>query len=136
MEALKIRTYSELSKLKTFAERYEYLKLTGVVGKETFGYDRYLNQALYCSAYWQRIRRQVILRDNACDLGIDGLEIKSHLIVHHMNPISVEDVLAHSEEILDPEYLICTTINTHNAIHYGHMEEEWKERKPGDTRLW
>lgn len=132
-----MRTYRELSQLKTFAERFDYLKLTGEVGKETFGYDRWLNQMLYSSREWQRLRREVIIRDNGCDLGIPGLEIKGRLIVHHMNPIIVEDVLQHSDKILDPEFLISTTIDTHNAIHYGiPRTDEIIERKPGDTCPW
>ena len=133
-----IRTYNELSKLKTFAERFEYLKLTGIVGKETFGYDRWLNQSLYHSDMWRRVRHEVIIRDNGCDLGIDGLEIKGRLIVHHMNPISKDDLLARSEDIILPDFLICTTIDTHNAIHYGDdsVLRQWKERTPGDTCLW
>lgn len=133
-----MRTYSELSKLKTFAERFEYLKLTGTVGKETFGYDRWLNQALYKSDLWHKARNEAIIRDRGCDLGIPGLEIKGRLIVHHMNPITKIDVLEHSESLIDPEFLICTTIDTHNAIHYGNdtVLNQWEERTPGDTCLW
>lgn len=133
-----MRTYSELSKMDTFAERFEYLKLTGLVGKETFGYDRWLNQALYHSDIWKRARNEVIIRDNGCDLGIPGLEIKGRIIIHHMNPIDKEEVLRHSEILVDPELLICTCIDTHNAIHYGNTSvlNQWKERTPGDTCLW
>ena len=133
-----MRTYSELSKLRTFAERFEYLKLTGKVGKETFGYDRWLNQALYKSDLWHKARNEAIIRDCGCDLGIPGLEIKGRLIVHHMNPITKIDVLEHSESLIDPEFLICTTIDTHNAIHYGNdtVLNQWEERTPGDTCLW
>lgn len=133
-----MRTYSELSKLKTFAERFEYLKLTGIVGKETFGYDRWLNQALYRSDLWHKARNEAIIRDCGCDLGIPGLEIKGRLIVHHMNPITKIEVLEHSESLIDPEFLICTTIDTHNAIHYGNdaVLNQWEERTPGDTCLW
>jgi len=132
------RTYSELIKLETFAERFEYLKLTGIVGKETFGYDRWLNQVLYHSGIWYHVRNKVIIRDNGCDLGVPGLEIKGRLIVHHINPIAKEDILEHAELLADPEFLICTSINTHNAIHYGDNSilKEWKERTPGDTCLW
>lgn len=133
-----IRTYSEMIKLPTFADRFKYLKLTGFVGKETFGFDRYLNQSLYHSDLWKSIRNQVIIRDNGCDLGIDGLEIRDRLIVHHMNPVTKEEIVAHSESLLDPEFLICTTINTHNAIHYGDdsILKPFIERRPGDTSLW
>ena len=133
-----IRTYSELIKLETYAERFEYLKLVGIVGKETFGRDRFLNQALYHSDEWHHIRNFVIVRDNGCDLGVPGLEIKGLLIVHHMNPIAKEDILKHSDDLINPEFLICTCIDTHNAIHYGNdvMLNQWKERTPGDTCLW
>lgn len=114
-----IRTYSELITLPTFIERYRYLKLDGVVGKETFGYDRYLNQLFYNSPEWKAIRREVILRDCGCDLGVPGFEIHGQIIIHHMNPISQEDILRRSEFLLDPEFLICTVDNTHKAIHYG-----------------
>ena len=133
-----IRTYSELVGLDGFAERFKYLKLIGTIGEETFGYDRYLNQALYHSDTWKSIRDYVIIRDNACDLAVDGLEIQGRLIVHHMNPISKLDIVEKSEIILDPEFLICTTINTHNAIHYGDdsILEPWIERRPNDTCPW
>ena len=133
-----MRTYSELVKLKTFAERFEYLKLSGVVGGKTFGNDRWLNQALYHSDEWHRVRNIVIIRDNACDLGIAGLEIKGRLIIHHMNPIDELDILHHSENLLNPDFLICTCIDTHNAIHYGDdsVLNPWHEREPGDTKLW
>lgn len=124
-----IRTYSELSKLKTFDERFRYLMLRGTVGSETFGYDRYLNQALYHSDDWDRVRDLVIIRDNGCDLGIEGNEIHSRIIVHHMNPITVDDIYSRSELVLDPEFLICTSLNTHNGIHYGD-EALLKERTP------
>lgn len=133
-----IRTYSELSQLNTFAERFEYLKLSGIVGRETFGSDRWLNQVLYHSDEWHRIRNLIIVRDNACDLGVPGLEINGRLIVHHMNPISEDDIIQHSEALLDPEFLICTCIDTHNAIHYGDdsVLNSWQAREPGDTKLW
>ena len=133
-----IRTYSELIKLETFAERFEYLKLVGIVGKETFGYDRWLNQTLYHSDEWHRTRRSIIVRDCGCDLAVPGLEIKGRLIVHHMNPLTEQDIILHSDAIFDPEFLICTCIDTHNAIHYGDESilNQWEARKPGDTRLW
>lgn len=114
-----IRTYTELSRLPSFEERYRYLRLTGQVGKETFGFDRYLNQVFYRSQRWKRIRDEVILRDNGCDLGVEGYEIYGRIIIHHMNPITLEDIERESIYLLDPEFLICTVHNTHNAIHYG-----------------
>lgn len=114
-----IRTYSELSLLPTFEERYRYLRLTGQVGQETFGFDRYLNQVFYRSQRWKKIRDHVIIRDNGCDLGVEGYEIHGRIIIHHMNPITIEDIERESNYLLDPEFLICTVHNTHNAIHYG-----------------
>ena len=117
-----IRTYSELSRLKTFKERYEYLRLDGVVGENTFGFNRYLNQAFYKSKEWKDIRRFVIIRDNGCDLGVEGYEIHTNIIIHHMNPIRQDDILSRTDLLMNPEYLITTTLNTHNAIHYGTEE--------------
>ena len=114
-----IRTYSELITLPTFEERYRYLKLTGRVGEDTFGFDRYLNQIFYQSDEWKSIRDYVIVRDGGCDLGIPDREIYGRILVHHMNPIRQEDILRRSKFLLDPEYLICTIKNTHDAIHYG-----------------
>lgn len=114
-----VRTYSKLILLPTFEERFRYLKLGGIVGKETFGVDRYLNQVLYRSDEWKRVRRDVIIRDNGCDLGMDGFDVHGRIIVHHMNPITIEDIEQRREHIFDPEYLIATSHNTHNAIHYG-----------------
>lgn len=114
-----IRTYSELSLLPTFEERYRYLRLTGQVGQETFGFDRYLNQVFYRSQRWKQVRDYVIIRDNGCDLGVEGYEIHGRIIIHHMNPITIEDIQRDSSYLLDPEFLICTVHNTHNAIHYG-----------------
>ena len=114
-----LRTYSELSRLQTFRERFEYLRLDGIVGVETFGFDRYLNQVFYNSDEWKAVRKTVIIRDNGCDLGMDGYDIHGKIIVHHMNPFSIDDVLHRKEELLDPEFLISTVLNTHNAIHYG-----------------
>lgn len=115
----KIRTYSELITLPTFKERFEYLKLSGSVGRETFGFDRYMNQQFYKSLEWRSIRNQVILRDNGCDLGIEDYQIFGKILIHHMNPISQRDLETRSEMLMNPEYLISTTHNTHNAIHYG-----------------
>lgn len=114
-----IKTYSELITLPTFEERYQYLKLDGVVGEETFGFDRYLNQIFYKSSEWRSIRDHIIVRDGGCDLGIEGREIRGRILIHHMNPISKDDILHRSEFLLNPEYLICTFKNTHDAIHYG-----------------
>lgn len=113
------KSFSELSKLKTFEERYQYLRLGGVIGEDTFGFDRYLNQTFYRSQRWKRVRDQVIVRDNGCDLGIEGHEIYGKVLIHHMNPITIRDIENESEFLLNPEYLICVTHNTHNAIHYG-----------------
>lgn len=134
-----IKTYSELIKLPTFEERFQYLKLNGDVGVETFGFDRYLNQAFYSSDEWKSIRNQVIIRDNGCDLGIEGREIYKRIIIHHMNPITKEDLLYRTEYLLNPEYMICTMKNTHDAIHYGDenlLFKEPVERKPNDTCPW
>ena len=116
---MNIKTYSELITLPTFEDRYEYLRLGGKVGEETFGFDRYLNQVFYKSDEWRAIRDYVIIRDNGCDLAMIDREIHGRILVHHMNPISAEDIARRSKYLLDPEYLICTTKITHDAIHYG-----------------
>lgn len=116
---MSIRTYSELIRLPTFKERFEYLSLDGKVGKETFGFDRYMNQIFYRSARWKRIRDKVIIRDLGCDLGIEGYEINGRIIIHHMNPLLLKDIVDETEFLMNPEYLISTTHSTHNAIHYG-----------------
>lgn len=116
---MKNRCYSELISIPTFKERYEYLRLFGKVGKETFGYDRYLNQVLYTSDEWRRFRRDIIIRDNGCDLGCEGYELQSRIIVHHINPITIEDVLNRSRMVFDPDNVISVSHNTHQAIHYG-----------------
>lgn len=134
-----IRTYSELSQLKTFKERYEYLRLGGVVGDDTFGFDRYLNQIFYKTKEWKDIRRFVIIRDNGCDLGVDGYEIHGTILIHHMNPIRVDDILKRSDILLNPEYLITTVLSTHNAIHYGDnslLITAPIERSKNDTCPW
>lgn len=135
----KLRSYSELRGISTFAERFDYLSLAGVVGKETFGWDRHLNQAFYRSREWRSIRYHVIDRDNGCDLGIEGFEIPDRISIHHMNPMTISDIADANEQILDPEFLISTTHKTHNAIHYGDRSQiprQFVERRPGDTRLW
>ncbi len=140
MNQNKIRTYSELIKLQTFEERYEYLKLDGSVGEDTFGFDRYLNQIFYKSKEWQSIRNYVISRDLGCDLGIPGREIRGDkILVHHMNPITKQDILERSDFLLNPEYLITTVKRTHDGIHYGVNEilyEDPVERSKNDTCPW
>jgi len=140
MNQKNIRTYSELIQLPTFEERYEYLKLGGTVGEDTFGFDRYLNQIFYKSKEWISIRNYVITRDNGCDLGIPGREIReSKILVHHMNPITKEDILNRSDILLNPEYLICTVKNTHDAIHYGDSDLLYTdpiERSKNDMCPW
>lgn len=134
-----IRTYTELEKFRTFDERFEYLRLHGNVGDPTFGSDRQLNQMFYSSYPWHQVRHHVIVRDLGCDLGIEGYEIHSQILIHHINPISPEDILHGEEWILDPEFLITTTHNTHNAIHYSDkslLPKVVPDRKPGDTKLW
>lgn len=134
-----IRTYSELCKLKTFKERYNYLKLCGQVCKETFGFDRYLNQIIYKLPEWKSVRDKVIVRDCGCDLGIEGHEIGEKILVHHMNPITMDDIINHNQDIFNPEYLICVSHQTHNAIHYGDESQLITgpvERSPNDTCPW
>ena len=134
-----IRTYSELIKLQTFEERYEYLRLGGRVGEETFGFDRYLNQMFYKTPEWQSMRNKIIIRDHGCDLGFPGHEINGRILIHHMNPITVDDILNRTEFLLNPEYLICTIKNTHDAIHYSDSELLYKDpviRSKNDTCPW
>lgn len=119
---MSIRTYSELITIPTFEERFEYLQLKGSVGKDTFGYDRYLNQVLYRSPEWKRLRNQIIIRDNGCDLACDGYDVYGKVLIHHLNPITVEDVLARSRRVFDPDNLVCVSHSTHNAIHYGDVD--------------
>lgn len=135
----RIRTYSELRRFDTFEDRFEYLVLGGEVGDTTFGFDRWINQAFYQSREWRTIRREVILRENGCDLGIPGYEINGNLVVHHMNPMNPNDIIHGEDWILNPEYLITTTHDTHNAIHYGDRSKlrvPYVPRTPGDTKLW
>ena len=119
---MSIRTYSELITIPTFEERFEYLQLKGSVGKDTFGYDRYLNQVLYRSPEWKRLRNKIIIRDDGCDLACDGYDVYGKVLIHHLNPITVEDVLARSRKVFDPDNLVCVSHNTHNAIHYGDVD--------------
>jgi hypothetical protein len=134
-----IRRYSRLKRLHTFEERFAYLRLQGSVGKDTFGFDRHINQQFYRSKEWRDIRQFVIVRDEACDLGIEGLEIHSNLHIHHLNPMTPKDIIHGEDWILDPEFLITCTQQTHNAIHYGdenHLPRKHIPRQPGDTALW
>lgn len=133
------RSYSELERLQTFEERYDYLKLNGEVGRSTFGFDRYINQGFYTSSEWRTTRDRVIVRDYGCDLGIPGYEIHTELLVHHINPIALENIIHGEDWIFDPEYLITTTKRTHNAIHFGNDHAYPRivtARTPNDTRLW
>lgn len=133
------KTYSELIKIKTFEDRFEYLKLNGYVGESTFGYDRYLNQALYTSIPWRSLRDKIIIRDSACDLGLSGYDIQGRVIVHHINPVSLEDIEEGRGIVFDPENLVCVSHNTHNAIHYGDaslLPELPIDRKLNDTCPW
>lgn len=134
-----IRNYSELITLRTFKERFEYLKLDGIVGEETFGFDRYMNQIFYKSNEWASVRREVIIRDNGCDLGVDGYEIHGKILIHHMNPINLSDIIHKTDELLNPDYLITTVLSTHNAIHYGDaslLPALPIERRANDTCPW
>lgn len=134
-----IRTYTELMKLKTFEERYRYLKLVARVGEETFGFDRYLNQQFYHSQEWKSIRNEIIIRDSACDLGIIGREMSKGIIIHHMNPITKDDLVHQTDFLLNPDYLICTSKKTHSAIHYGDeslLFDSLTERTKDDTCPW
>lgn len=136
---MSIKRYSELALLPTFQDRYQYLRLNGAVGKETFGFDRYMNQFFYRSPEWRRVRDLVITRDEGCDLGLQGREIFGRIIIHHMNPISPEDIRDRSDFLLDPEYLITTIHTTHLAIHYGDEHQLLQEpvvRRPNDTCPW
>lgn len=135
----KIRCYSELRQLERFIDRYNYLRLNDVVGARTFGYDRWVNQGFYHSREWRSARTQVIVRDNGCDLGISGYEIHYGLLIHHMNPMDELDIINGELLIVDPEYLITTTLATHNAIHYGDpssLPKPHVPRRAGDTNLW
>lgn len=134
-----IKTYSELITLQTFEERFDYLKLSGEVGKATFGHNRYLNQILYNSPEWRRFRNEIIIRDNGCDLACDGYEIYGRILIHHINPITVEDIINRNPMVFDPENVITTVHNTHNAIHYGDkslLPKSPIERKRNDTCPW
>lgn len=134
-----IRNYSDLRRLETFEERFDYLNLYGLVGEATFGYERYLNQRFYTSREWRSVRRDVIARDYGCDLGIRDRPIHERIYIHHMNPMRPDDLLNFNDDVLNPEFLISVSHNTHNAIHYGNSENlliPSEPRKPGDTKLW
>lgn len=136
---MRIKTYSELITLPTFEDRFEYLQLKGTVGQETFGFDRYLNQILYNSKEWKHLRNKIIVRDNGCDLALEGFEIYGRILIHHINPITIDDVIKRREIVFDPENLICVTHNTHNAIHYGDKSlliTGPVERRANDTCPW
>lgn len=133
------KSYSELIAIPSFEERYRYLRIRGTIGIETFGFDRYLNQALYRDGYWKEIRRKIIIRDEGCDLAFPGREIPGRIIIHHLNPLTEKDLLNRSDKIFDPENLITTCIRTHNAIHYGDeslLYQDPIERKENDTIPW
>lgn len=134
-----VRSYSDLVQFETFLERYEYLALRSEVGCETFGFNRWINQRFYTSTQWRRLRQDIIVRDHGCDLGVEGYEIHTRLIIHHLNPITEDDINYGTRAALDPEFLICTTHNTHNAIHFGDaslLAKPYNPRSPGDTKLW
>lgn len=135
----KIRTYTELMELGSFLERYRYLALRGEVGRSTFGFDRWINQQFYTSYDWRKLRQKIILRDASCDLAVEGYDIHTRLVVHHMNPLREDDITYGTGYALDPEFLICTTHDTHNAIHFGDeslLPKPYVPRRPGDTKLW
>lgn len=133
-----IRSYQELVRLSSFEDRFEYLLIGGVVGRETFGFDRFLNQEFYNSKEWRKIRDDVIVRDNGCDLGIEGFTICGPIYIHHMNPILLKDIVYRTDYLLNPDYLICTSRRTHDAIHYGGdpANYEMPVRRPNDTCPW
>lgn len=134
-----IKSYTELSKLKTFRERFEYLQCHSKIGVDTFGWQRFLNQQLYSSEAWKKVRREIIIRDNGNDLGVDDEPITGHITAHHINPITYDDVVWKRPCVFDPDNLISCSDLTHKAIHYGTFDtlpKKWEERKPGDTKLW
>ena len=136
---MRTRTFTEMSSFETFGDRFQYLRLDGAVGRSTFGFDRYLNQTFYQSAEWKHVRNVVIVRDGGCDLGVPGYEIHERILIHHMNPATVDMIMHRDEDLLNPEYLITLTHRTHNAIHYSdenQLAATFVERRPGDTKLW
>lgn len=135
---MKIKSYSELIQLKTYDERLSYLMLNGKIGDDTFGFDRFLNQKFYSSYEWKRIRNFIIERDNGCNMGLEDYPIFDKILIHHMNPLTQNDIIKSTDFLLNPNYLICVDLQTHNIIHYGfeYKRETMIERKPGDTKLW
>lgn len=136
---MKIRTYSELRMLDSFKDRFDYLRLDGQVGTSTFGFDRYINQAFYRSAQWKHIRNAIIVRDEGCDLGVEGYEIYDKILIHHMNPMTSDQLQEGDADVLNPDYLISVSLRTHNAIHFGDESQLAHgpiERRPGDTSSW
>jgi hypothetical protein len=134
-----IRSYRDLRRLNTLEERFAYLSLKGVIGDSTFGFDRWMNQEFYRSKQWRNLRHHILIRDNGCDLGIEGYEIHERPVIHHMNPMTTEDLIRGSEHIVESDYLITTSHRTHNAIHYGDaslLPQPIVERRRGDTKLW
>ena len=134
-----MKTYTELSSIRSFSERFEYLKLSGRVGVDTFGWSRYLNQELYSSPKWRKLRREIIIRDDGNDMGLDGYPIFGRIVVHHLNPITPEDIELARSVVFDPENLVCVSFDTHEAIHYGSdtlLPKDYVPRTPGDTKLW
>lgn len=134
-----MKTVQKLFEFKTFIERFEYLKLTGTIGEVTFGFDRYINQILYTSLEWKRVRDVVMIRDNGCDLGMDDYTIIGRIVIHHMNPLSIEDIRNRHPSVLNPDFLITTSLRTHQAIHFGDqnlLRKPFVERTKGDTKLW
>lgn len=141
MKAMKnTKTYSEMLSYDNFDDRFEYLKLNGNVAEDTFGYNRFINQQFYKSKEWKRVRDQVIVRDNGCDLGIQDKPINGKIYIHHMNPLVLDDISFSTDNLLDPEYLVCVSMNTHNALHYGNINNVKSniiiERQPNDTCPW
>lgn len=135
----RIRRYSSLCAIQGFRDRFTYLALRGQVGEATFGYDRIFNQKFYTSREWRDLRYHVIARDNGCDLGVEGYDIHDRIIIHHMNPMTLQDLAHGDSSILDPEFLISVSHRTHNAIHYGDeslLPQPLADRRPGDTKLW
>lgn len=136
---MRIRRYSELRRIDSYEERFEYLSLKGSVGEKTFGFERYVNQNFYRSTQWRQVRHEVIARDLGCDMGVADHEIFDRVIIHHMNPMTVDEIVHGEDQILNPEFLITVSHGTHNAIHYGDsnlLPKPLVERRPGDTRLW
>lgn len=137
---MKIRTYNEMILLPTFKERFRYLKLSGAVGKATFGYDRYLNQSFYRSQEWKKLRNEIIVRDNGCEFGLEDYPIAGRIFIHHMNPIEDDDIINSTDYLMNPNYLVCVSHDVHNAIHYGNEDilrsKEFIPRKPNDTCPW